>query len=225
MPAPGRNRVLRSAGNSTTRLPIYAAGGRNPSPYYLLEGFAGTGKTTLVTSLARELGRGISFIAPTGKAASVLRRKGASGATTIHRFLYEPPIVTIDADGNEVLIWERREDLRAGGLIVADECSMIDQRVGHDLLALMRPGGCRLLITGDPFQLLPINGKPFFADDPDFTLTEIHRQAQNSQPLELAVNIYNGERIRPGKFDLDLLLQADIVIVALHATRRQINHM
>ena len=102
MPAPGRNRVLRSAGNSTTRLPIYAAGGRNPSPYYLLEGFAGTGKTTLVTSLARELGRGISFIAPTGKAASVLRRKGASGATTIHRFLYEPPIVTIDADGG---IW------------------------------------------------------------------------------------------------------------------------
>jgi exodeoxyribonuclease-5 len=125
--------------------------------------------------------------------------------------------VALDDHGNELLLWEAKDNPPEAGLIIADECSMIDHRLGRDLLAL----GIPLLVTGDPFQLPPISGKPFFNGAPDFMLTEIHRQAHGSQPLELAVAVHNDEPVRP-KFD-DLLLAADVVIVALHETRRRIN--
>jgi exodeoxyribonuclease-5 len=59
-------------------------------------------------------------------------------------------------------------------LVVIDECSMVDGRMGEDLLSF----GCKVLVLGDPAQLPPVGGAGFFTEhEPDVMLTEIHRQA------------------------------------------------
>jgi exodeoxyribonuclease-5 len=138
---------------------------------------AGTGKTGLVTHLGG-LHSGVQYVASTGKAASVLRQRGAENATTIHSLLYGAPEVLKNKAGRNNLRWVKRTEPISASLIVADECSMIDSRLALDLLDT----GIPLLVTGDLMQLPPVNGAPFFTE-PDFELTEIHRQVEGSQPL------------------------------------------
>ena len=57
-------------------------------PFFVLDGFAGTGKTTLAKHLAEDAGR-VKFVAPTGKAAQVLSSKGCP-ASTVHQLIYTP---------------------------------------------------------------------------------------------------------------------------------------
>lgn len=59
-------------------------------PYFRLDGYAGSGKTTLAKHFAESCGKRVYFGAFTGKAASVLRKKGCSNATTIHSLIYKP---------------------------------------------------------------------------------------------------------------------------------------
>ena len=62
-----------------------------PHPLYLLRGYAGTGKTTLVTTLVEvlpELGMRYVLLAPTGRAAKVLSSYTGKPASTIHRKIY-----------------------------------------------------------------------------------------------------------------------------------------
>jgi exodeoxyribonuclease-5 len=74
-------------------------------------------------------------------------------------------------------------------LIVVDECSMVDARIGHDLLTFNTP----VLVLGDPAQLPPVMGGGFFTEqEPDFLLDEIHRQAADSGIVRLATKIRNG---------------------------------
>jgi ATP-dependent exoDNAse (exonuclease V) alpha subunit len=179
-----------------------------------LAGFAGTGKTELVTRLGREKLPGVQFCAFTGKASSVLRRRGAENAVTLHSLLYGAPIVK-----DSELIWRRRDDRPSASLIIADECSTIDDKLGRDLLKT----GIKVLVTGDALQLPPVSGTAFFGGLPDFTLTEIHRQAAGSPPLQLATAIRQGERTKAVPFDIDAAAEADVVICALNRTRRQSN--
>ena len=58
-----------------------------------------------------------------------------------------------------------------------DECSMVDEELGRDLLSFGKP----ILVLGDPAQLPPVKGGGFFTETaPDVMLTEIHRQAEGS---------------------------------------------
>ena len=193
---------------------IYDWYGQPNKPVFHLDGLGGTGKTHLVVGLGSDCGD-VQYAALTGKAASVLHQRGADNACTLHSLLYGAPVGT---DQRNRPIWRLREGRPDAGLIVADECSMIDQRLGRDLIKLQ----IKLLVTGDSFQLPPVNGTAFF-NRPDFQLTEIHRQARNSQPLELATSIRDGRRLRTEPFDMEVVLFADIVIVAFEKTRRDIN--
>ena len=60
------------------------------SPFFMLAGFAGTGKTTIAKLLAADVGDPVYFAAYTGKAAHVLRRTGLENACTIHQLIYTP---------------------------------------------------------------------------------------------------------------------------------------
>jgi exodeoxyribonuclease-5 len=184
----------------------------------LVHGLAGTGKTTLVVTLGKTIGD-VLYAAPTGKAAAVLRARGGEDATTLHRRLYHPPQVKVNDSGRSDLTWYRRTEKLDTKLIIADECSMIDEQLGYDLLATRR----KILVTGDPMQLPPVGGRGFFDHEADFVLKEIHRQAADSQPLRVASAIRAGERINPVPYDREAILAADMVIVALNSTRRTIN--
>src|SRR5215469_4266268 len=147
-------------------------------------GPAGTGKTTLAVDYAKQ--NDACAMAFTGKAASVLYRKGAPVTSTIHGYLYHPP----RESGDGGLSWQLRERRDQTDLIVVDEWSMVDPSIGRDLYET----GTQMVIFGDSVQLPPIGGrKPFFDQFPiDVELKKIHRQALNSPVLKLATRIREG---------------------------------
>jgi exodeoxyribonuclease-5 len=123
-------------------------------------------------------------------------------------------------------------------LIVIDECSMVDKRIGQDLEAFQIP----ILVLGDPAQLPPVSGAGYFTgtkDNPvqeDYLLTEIHRQAADNPVLRIATSIrtnamppigqYGTSRIVPkrGVLEVEDWLEADQILAGMNATRRGINH-
>ena len=143
--------------------------------------------------------------------------RGAENACTLHSLLYGAPSVLTHKHG-QLLRWKRRGEKIVASLIIADECSMIGEKLGRDLIAT----GVKVLVTGDQMQLPPVKGTPLLhqaglhiAPDP--------RQAAGSQPLMLATAIREGGRIKPQPYDIDAILEADIVIVAFEKTRRYLN--
>jgi exodeoxyribonuclease-5 len=150
-------------------------------PYYTLAGFAGTGKSTILTYIV-ETRPGAVAAALCGKAAHNLRCKGIE-AKTIHSLIYIP---FKDAAG--MVRFQRRLDLDGVGLIVVDEASMIDHVVLCDLLSFRIP----VLFVGDHGQLQPIGTDPGLMADPDFRLEKIHRQALGNPILRLATAFREG---------------------------------
>ena len=149
---------------------------RNAKQVFKLFGYAGTGKTPLARHFAENIDGDVVFGAFTGKASFVLRRKGCVGARTIHSMIY-----IADRDKNTGVVTfriNRASSVLSGAkLIIIDECSMVDEEMGRDLMSF----GIPILVLGDPAQLPPIKGTGFFIDgEPDFMLTEIHRQAADN---------------------------------------------
>lgn len=187
---------------------------------FYLAGYAGTGKSTLANYIAKHSGMKVVFVAPTGKAANVLCKKGCA-AITIHEYLYKYQGSNKDviskilaerraamAAGNAALIEELTTQLNAakeerenlyfeskevsaekGVLIIVDEASMVSVEIGEDLCKT----GAKILGLGDQGQLPPVGAKAFFAqNEPDYELTEIHRQAKDSAIITIAESIRGG---------------------------------
>ncbi|HWL03999.1 MAG TPA: AAA family ATPase [Xanthobacteraceae bacterium] len=203
--------------------------GRNGTPQvFRLFGYAGTGKTTLARHIADGADGKVLFAAFTGKAALVMRSKGCDDAATIHSLIYRTRESSSENPSFE--LWDDAPASKAG-LIVIDECSMVDAELGRDLLSF----GIPLLVLGDPAQLPPIQGGGFFTDQaPDAMLTEVHRQAQDDPIVRLSMQVREGETLSPGDYgetqvvhrrDLDpqRVLTADQVLVGRNATRRAYN--
>ena len=203
--------------------------GRGDTPQiFRLFGYAGTGKTTLARHLAKDVHGKVLFAAFTGKAALVMRSKGCVNASTIHSLIYRP----LESE-NEQPSFELSDDApaRQAKLIVIDECSMVDEELGRDLLSFNVP----LLVLGDPAQLPPVAGGGFFTDaEPDAMLTEVHRQAQDDPIVRLSMDIRAGKRLTPGTFgdtmivtratlDPQRILNADQILVGRNVTRRAYN--
>lgn len=195
---------------------------------FRLFGFAGTGKTTLARHLAENVDGETAFGAFTGKAALVMRSKGCTDARTIHSMIYRPKEVE-----SEEPSFELNEDApaAAASLIVIDECSMVDEELGRDLLSF----GKKVLVLGDPAQLPPVKGGGFFTEaEPDVMLTEVHRQAADNPIVRLSMDIREGRRIERGVYgaakvigrdevDTEEVKAADQVLVGLNKTRRAYN--
>jgi exodeoxyribonuclease-5 len=163
-----------------------------------LGGFAGTGKSTLVATLARRVmnSKKIAFCALTGKAAGVLRRKlEVAGVelgvwhtcTTIHSLLYhakEDPLTGI-------VRWTKKTMLDCD-LIIVDEASMVPEPVFKDLQSFDIP----ILAVGDHGQLPPVKGNFNLMQHPLLKLERIHRQAAGNPIIRLSA------RIRDPGFDI-----------------------
>jgi exodeoxyribonuclease-5 len=74
---------------------------------------------------------------------------------------------------------------------------MVDEALGRDLMSFGTP----ILVLGDPGQLPPISGGGFFTEhEPDFLLTEIHRQARDNPIIRLAMHVREGNEIMHGDY-------------------------
>jgi ATP-dependent exoDNAse (exonuclease V) alpha subunit len=203
------------------------------SQLFRLFGYAGTGKTTLARQIADDVDGEVLFAAFTGKAAMMLRSKGCNDATTIHSLIYRSQ--TEDDTGEPSFSLNRNSDVKKADLLVIDECSMVDEELGRDLLSFGTP----VLVLGDPAQLPPVKGGGYFTEhEPDIMLTEVHRQARDNPIVRLSMTIRAGERLPLGqhgssrvmrKGDMgkeemaSLVLGSDQVLVGRNKTRRDFN--
>jgi exodeoxyribonuclease-5 len=197
---------------------------------FRLFGYAGTGKTTLARHLADHVDGEVLFGAFTGKAAQVLRQKGCYGASTIHAMIYRPDESESEEDVPAFVI-NRDSPAHDADLIVIDECSMVDEALGSDLLSFGKP----VLVLGDPAQLPPVSGGGFFTEaEPDVMLTEIHRQARDNPIIRLAQDVREGRELSHGDYgavqvisrrqlDTEDVLAADQVLVGRNKTRHNYN--
>ena len=178
---------------------------------FLLNGYAGTGKTTLSSAFVNALpsvGLRAVLLAPTGRAAKVFSSYSRHSAFTIHRKIYQ----SRRFNPEELRFGLARNNHR-DTIFVVDEASMIANASGEtavfgtgclldDLITYVYSGeGCRLVLLGDVAQLPPVG----YADSPAlddatlkgyglsvyaFSLTEVARQKRDSGVL------YNATAIR-----------------------------
>ncbi|MCB5174135.1 MULTISPECIES: ATP-dependent DNA helicase [Microvirga] len=201
---------------------------RGDKPVFRLFGYAGTGKTTLARHIAEGVDGEVAFGAYTGKAALVLRSKGCADASTIHSMIYRS---RESDEGGPQFVLNRQSQAAKADLIVIDECSMVDEELGRDLLSFGQP----VLVLGDPAQLPPVKGGGFFTEaPPDVMLTEVHRQAKDDPIIHMSMTVREGGRLEPGTYgesrvirrreiDAPTVMAADQVLVGLNKTRRLYN--
>ncbi len=195
---------------------------------FRLFGYAGTGKTTLARHIAEGIDGKVAFAAYTGKAALVMRSKGCEGASTLHSLIYRPQSVE---EEDPTFALNRESEAVDAQLIIVDECSMVDEELGRDLLSF----GTKVLVLGDPAQLPPVSGGGFFTEtEPDVMLTQVHRQAQDNPIVRLSMIVREGGILKLGTYgasriipraliDQEQVLAADQVLVGMNKSRRSFN--
>lgn len=159
-----------------------AQGGAND--LFLLQGYAGTGKTTLIRALVQALEqsqRQHVLLAPTGRAAKVMAQYSGSPAFTIHKFIYQ-----LSRDGLGRLQYQVRAQRGKEAVIIVDEASMIHDRAGlqqggllQDLIQFKEQGrNCQLILVGDTAQLPPVHTALSPAMDLDHLRRAHHHEVQ-----------------------------------------------
>ena len=174
------------------------------SGYLTLGGFAGTGKTTLMSELREKINNEnnktrISFCAYTGKASQVLKNtlvkkiggKNLDNVSTIHSLIYSPII----NDSKKVIGWTKKESIEAD-LIVVDEASMINRKIWEDLKSFRIP----ILAVGDHGQLPPVGESFNLMEKPMLKLEKIHRQAEDNPIIKLSMMARNEGKIPVGRY-------------------------
>lgn len=212
-PTPGQSVVLRHLSSFLLS--------SKPQPVYLLKGYAGTGKTSLVATLVNtipQLKMRFVLLAPTGRAAKVLSSYTGFQAHTIHRKIY---FHTRTPDGRRKMVCA--ENKHKHTVFIVDEASMItDSTIDNgrslldDLVQYVATGeDCRLLLIGDHAQLPPVGLDISPALDLDnlkhayaitaasFELTEVMRQALDSGILSNATALR--QKLASSKCELPLL--------------------
>jgi exodeoxyribonuclease-5 len=176
---------------------------------FLLKGYAGTGKTSLISALVNSLSsvnKKPSLLAPTGRAAKVLSKYSKKSASTIHRKIYW---INSNKNGNTYI--KLKENTHTNTIFIVDEASMIpessDKGFGNrslldDLIQYVYDGiGCKLILIGDTAQLPPVNLEisPALSEDflsqnyskeiLSFSLSEVVRQEKSSTILLNATSL------------------------------------
>ena len=161
------------------------------SKVMVLTGGPGTGKTTTtlgIIAALESLGQSILLAAPTGRAAKRMSEATGKEAKTIHRLLEYNP-----AEG----YGRNDENPLEGGVLIVDECSMIDVILMNSLLKAV-PSTMRLIMVGDIDQLPSVGAGNVLRDIidsgtvPVVRLTRIFRQAQTSRIITNAHKINQG---------------------------------
>ncbi|MDB5017095.1 MAG: recD2 3 [Mucilaginibacter sp.] len=181
----------------------------NGDECFILKGYAGTGKTTILGALVKAL-RSYNFkyvlLAPTGRAAKVITAYSGRKAFTIHKRIYRKRSA-VNVDEGFLL----GDNLAENTLFIVDEASMISDEIGinhrasllYDLINYVyNTKNCKLMLVGDTAQLPPVGSEDspaldvalmkdkFGLDVFSFELTDVLRQQKDSGIL------YNVTRVR-----------------------------
>lgn len=188
---------------------------KHPYPTFLLKGYAGTGKTSLLGAFIEALSSykvNTVLLAPTGKAAKILSQKSKRSAFTIHKMIYRRKSKT-----DEFSTLSLSPNLQSNTIFIVDEASMIgdftlskegnvnQRNLLDDLTEFVFSGkNCKLVFLGDTGQLPPIGTTFSPALQVDYleynypkleihshTLNQIVRQKQDSSILENATIVRN----------------------------------
>lgn len=187
---------------------------------FILKGYAGTGKTTIIGALTKKLWllkKKAVLAAPTGRAAKVMSNYSGVQAFTIHRKIYHPK-----KSGVKIEFTLQRNKYK-NTLFIVDEASMISDYEGgsafsnsgsllEDLITYVYSGiNCRLILIGDTAQLPPVGmeispaleaqklGLAFQKEVEQIELTEVVRQQKESGILHNATSMR--EHIGTGFYD------------------------
>ena len=176
---------------------------------FILKGYAGTGKTTLISALVKSLpsiGKRSVLLAPTGRAAKVLAKYSKKKSSTLHKKIYW---IRTTKNGNTFITL--KENLHTNTIFIVDEASMIpeDAKDGinkrsllEDLIKYVYEGiDCKLILIGDTAQLPPVNldispaldennlDKKYQKQIIHQELKKVVRQEKNSMVLENATHL------------------------------------
>jgi len=184
----------------------------NSDEIFILKGYAGTGKTSIISALVNSLPAlrlKSVLLAPTGRAAKVFALYSGKSASTIHKKIYRQK--TQNSDIAEFAI---DQNLHKNTLFIVDESSMISNsafdnspfgtgRVLDDLISYVYNGlGCKLILVGDTAQLPPVKlnispaldisvMKSMGFDVVEVELTDVVRQSKESGVLHNATMLRN----------------------------------
>jgi len=191
----------------------FVTSGSAQFPFFLLEGYAGTGKTTIVSALVKSLpkaGYQSVLLAPTGRAAKVLSGYASLPAYTLHKRLYRPKL---NSDGH--VVFSVMPNTLSQAVFIVDEASMIPDDSGgienslfqsrnllEDLIQhVYSSQNCKMVFLGDTAQLPPVGidqspaldieflKSSYYLDISHFKLTDVVRQALESGILSIATGI------------------------------------
>ena len=181
---------------------------RDERKTFILRGYAGTGKTSVMSALVRALEtlkQPCVLLAPTGRAAKVLSRYSGRQAFTIHKKIYRQAQLGVES-------FALSDNRHVRTLFIVDEASMLSGNRDNgtfgsgclldDLVRYVYSGaGCSLLLLGDDAQLPPVGSLNSPALDADymeqsyqlsvfsFQLSQVARQALDSGILSEATRI------------------------------------
>ena len=179
---------------------------------FLLKGYAGTGKTTLISTFVNNLWNAkmnYTLLAPTGRAAKVMASYAKKQAFTIHKHLYYP---ATDAYGK--LSFTLRKNKQNNTVFIVDEASMINAEstsdslfentsLLSDLIKYVFSGkGNRLVLVGDTAQLPPVGmaispalNRNYLEQNFDFPITEVELTDVVRQDLDSGI-LFNATKLR-----------------------------
>ena len=164
---------------------------------FVLKGYAGTGKTSLVGALVKTLPV-INFdsvlLAPTGRAAKVLSNYANKPAFTIHKMIYQ-----LQSGGDGFTRFTIKQNKFQNTIFLVDEASMIgdggalssrnwgeSKSLLDDLIEFVYDGvNCKLILIGDTAQLPPVGMELSPALDEDFLYTSYHLNIEFNELSEV----------------------------------------
>ncbi len=221
---------------------------RQQNALFILRGYAGTGKTTVVKALAEvlpQVGKKTVLLAPTGRAAKVLSSYTKKAANTIHRKIY---LARTNKDG--LIDLKLQVNYHKHTLFIVDEASMIQHVMStegalfptrnllDDLFKFVYSGeNCRMLFIGDAAQLPPVGldyspaldhaflTNAYHLNIDTFELTEVVRQAKKSGILVNATQVRH--QVQEKKLDFPLFsLEGfkDIIRLSGQELEEALNH-
>jgi len=179
----------------------------SPEQVFMLKGYAGSGKTTILKGLVEYLNaieKDFGLMAPTGRAAKVIREKTGKEAYTIHKSIYSYDDLVEMKEGDSFMYYYkiRNNNDVANKIFIVDESSMLSDvktegeffRFGTgylltDLITYTRVAhenvNSKIIFVGDPCQLPPVGDNNSKAFDPEYLFKKFSTRAMETEIREV----------------------------------------